>query len=104
MSGGGVSGVDLARVALRAALEAARKNGGRTAKAKPRPTSLVVRHGGREPLGLDAAMTAPGGGHLNLYPGPPNVACDLSLMRLWSRCRASTRRSRESPWPSACAR
>ncbi|MET9734517.1 DUF721 domain-containing protein [Streptomyces sp. NPDC006458] len=58
MSGGELSGVDLARVALRAALETARKNGGngRTAKAKPRTTSSVVRHGGREPLGLGAAI------------------------------------------------
>ncbi|MGW1506693.1 DUF721 domain-containing protein [Streptomyces mirabilis] len=57
MSGGEVSGVDLARVALRAALEVARKNGGgRTAKAKPRTTSSVVRHGRREPLGLGAAI------------------------------------------------
>ncbi|WP_075694090.1 DUF721 domain-containing protein [Streptomyces acidiscabies] len=57
MSGGELSGVDLARVALRAALETARKNGGngRTAKAKPRMTPSV-RHGGREPLGLGAAI------------------------------------------------
>lgn len=58
MSGSELSGVDLARVALRAALETARKNGGNspTAKAKPRSTSSVVRHGGREPLGLGAAI------------------------------------------------
>ncbi|MFD9114639.1 DciA family protein [Streptomyces bottropensis] len=57
MSGGELSGVDLARVALRAALETARKNGGngRPAKAKPRMTPSV-RHGGREPLGLGAAI------------------------------------------------
>lgn len=57
MGGGELSGVDLARVALRAALETARKNGGngRTAKAKPRMTPSV-RHGGREPLGLGAAI------------------------------------------------
>jgi hypothetical protein len=43
---------------LRAALETARKNGGngRTAKTKPRTTPSVVRHGGREPLGLGAAI------------------------------------------------
>ncbi|MER6123031.1 DUF721 domain-containing protein [Streptomyces sp. NPDC001795] len=58
MSGGELSGVDLARVALRAALEAARKNGGgRTTKPKPRTTS-VVRRGGREPLDLGAAIGA----------------------------------------------
>jgi hypothetical protein len=52
MSGGELSGVDLALVALRAALETARKNGGngRTTKAKPRTTLSVVRHSGREPL------------------------------------------------------
>ncbi|WP_031488152.1 hypothetical protein [Streptomyces bicolor] len=51
MSGGELSGVDLARVALRSALESARNNGGggRT-KAKPR-TASVVRRGGREPMG-----------------------------------------------------
>ena len=59
MSGGELSGVDLARVALRAALETARKNGGntRTPKAKPRTTS-VVRRDGREPMGLGAAIGA----------------------------------------------
>ncbi|MFJ9380341.1 DciA family protein [Streptomyces sp. NPDC101455] len=59
MSGGEVSGVDLARVALRAALETARKNGGstRTAKQKPR-TAPVVRRDGREPMGLGAAIGA----------------------------------------------
>ncbi|MFF5147881.1 DUF721 domain-containing protein [Streptomyces sp. NPDC013157] len=59
MSGSELSGVDLARVALRAALESARKNGGRTAtsKAKPR-TASVVRRGGREPMGLGDAIGA----------------------------------------------
>ncbi|MEU3620112.1 hypothetical protein ABZ725_48715 [Streptomyces sp. NPDC006872] len=56
---GELSGVDLARVALRAALETARKNGGntRTSKLKPRTTS-VVRRDGREPMGLGAAIGA----------------------------------------------
>jgi hypothetical protein len=58
MSGGEVSGVDLARVALRAALESARKNGNaRTAKPMPRTTS-VVRRDGRQPMGLGAAIGA----------------------------------------------
>ncbi|MGW5679529.1 DciA family protein [Streptomyces sp. NPDC003860] len=53
-----LSGVDLARVALRAAKVAAQKNGGgRTAQPKPRTTS-VVRRGGREPMGLGAAIGA----------------------------------------------
>ena len=45
MSGGELSGVDMARVALRAALETAGKNGGntRTTKAKPRTMSVVRR-------------------------------------------------------------
>ncbi|MEU7058189.1 transposase [Streptomyces sp. NPDC046197] len=59
MSSGELSGVDLARIALRAAMEQARKNcGGRTAKAKqPRPTT-VVRRDGREPMDLVAAIGA----------------------------------------------
>ncbi|MFF3019710.1 DciA family protein [Streptomyces sp. NPDC057939] len=56
MSGGEVSGVDLARVALRAAMEQARKNGsGQKAKRKPR-TGTTVRRDGREPMGLGAAI------------------------------------------------
>ncbi|MGC5041097.1 DciA family protein [Streptomyces sp. DT73] len=58
MSEGEVSGVDLARVALRAAMEAARKNGaGQKAKKKPRARA-AVRRDGREPLGLGAAIGA----------------------------------------------
>uniref|UniRef100_UPI002F90FC27 DciA family protein n=2 Tax=Streptomyces TaxID=1883 RepID=UPI002F90FC27 len=53
-----VSGVDLARVALRAAMEAARANGGgRKAKTKPRIVR-TVRRDGREPMGLGAAIGA----------------------------------------------
>ncbi|WP_329391473.1 DciA family protein (plasmid) [Streptomyces sp. NBC_01351] len=51
------SGVDLARVALRAAREAAKKNGARTAKSKPRLTR-EVRRDGRAPMGLGEAFTA----------------------------------------------
>ncbi|MFM9584230.1 DUF721 domain-containing protein [Streptomyces caniscabiei] len=58
MSGSEVSGVDLARVALRAAMEAARANGGgQKAKAKPRIVR-TVRRDGREPMGLGAAIGA----------------------------------------------
>ncbi|MBP5942726.1 DciA family protein [Streptomyces acidiscabies] len=58
MSEGEVAGVDLARVALRAAMEAARKNGsGQKAKKKPR-TGTAVRRDGREPMGLGAAIGA----------------------------------------------
>lgn len=53
-----VSGVDLARVALRAAMEATRANGGgRKAKTKPRIVRTVRREG-REPMGLGAAIGA----------------------------------------------
>ncbi|MFF5131012.1 DciA family protein [Streptomyces syringium] len=56
MSGGETPGVDLARVALRAAREAARKNGGgQKARSRPRPVR-TVRRDGREPLGLGAAI------------------------------------------------
>jgi hypothetical protein len=52
------SGVDLARVALRAAKAAAQRNGGgRTVQPKPR-TTRVVRRDGREPMGLGAAIGA----------------------------------------------
>ncbi|MER7692628.1 DUF721 domain-containing protein [Streptomyces sp. NPDC097610] len=58
MSEGEVSGVDLARVVLRAAMEAARKNGAsQKAKKKPR-TGSAVRRDGREPMGLGAAIGA----------------------------------------------
>lgn len=58
MSDGETSGVDLARVALRAAMEAARKNGnGQKAKSKPWPVR-TVRRNGREPMGLKAAIGA----------------------------------------------
>ncbi|MFD6186804.1 DciA family protein [Streptomyces goshikiensis] len=58
MSSGEVSGVDLARVALRAAMEAARKNGsGQKARSRPRVV-CTVRRDGREPMGLGAALGA----------------------------------------------
>ncbi|MGW7260682.1 hypothetical protein [Streptomyces sp. NPDC054834] len=58
MSGSEVSGVDLARVALRAAMEAARKNGsGQKAKQKPQAVK-TVRRDGREPMGLSSAIGA----------------------------------------------
>ncbi|MFE3584422.1 DUF721 domain-containing protein [Streptomyces vinaceus] len=51
------SGVDLARVALRAAREAARKNGVRTPKGKPQGVR-AVRRDGRAPMGLSETFTA----------------------------------------------
>jgi hypothetical protein len=52
-----MSGVDLARVALRAAQEAAKNNGsGRTAKPKRR--TRVVRGDGRDPMGLGDTIGA----------------------------------------------
>ncbi|MEU3901595.1 DciA family protein [Streptomyces sp. NPDC045251] len=51
------SGVDLARQALVAAREAAKRNGAaQTKKAKRRTGSTVVRRDGRDPLGLGAAI------------------------------------------------
>ncbi|MEU9233555.1 DciA family protein [Streptomyces subrutilus] len=51
-----LSGVDLARIALRAAREAAKKTGARTAKSKPWGTR-TVRRDGRAPMGLGEAFT-----------------------------------------------
>lgn len=60
MSGGELSGIDLARVARGAAPETERKNGGSTRSAKPKPrTTSVVRRDGREPVDLGAAIGAP---------------------------------------------
>ncbi|MFY4721473.1 DUF721 domain-containing protein [Streptomyces sp. LaBMicrA B280] len=51
-----LSGVDLARQALIAAREAAKKNGGTQTK-KPKRRTTVVRRDGREPLGLGSAIS-----------------------------------------------
>ncbi len=51
-----LSGVDLARQALLAAREAAKKNGAQTKKPKRR-TGTTLRRDGREPLGLGTAIT-----------------------------------------------
>lgn len=51
-----LSGVDLARQALVAAREAAKKNGATQTKKPKRRTGTVVRRDGREPLGLGAAI------------------------------------------------
>ncbi|MFF2852536.1 hypothetical protein ACFVT5_40510 [Streptomyces sp. NPDC058001] len=53
MSGGEVSGVDLARVALRTVREAARRNGG-SQKAKMTRIVTTVRRDGREQMALGA--------------------------------------------------
>ena len=50
------SGVDLARRALVAAREAARKNGAARKEKPKRRTGAVVRRDGREPLGLGSAI------------------------------------------------
>lgn len=52
-----LSGVDLARQALVAAREAARKNGGARKEKPKRRTGAVVRRDGREPLGLGSAIS-----------------------------------------------
>ncbi|MEU3050364.1 DciA family protein [Streptomyces sp. NPDC006984] len=51
-----LSGVDLARQALVAAREAAKKNGATQTKKPKRRTGTAVRRDGREPLGLGAAI------------------------------------------------
>ncbi|WP_033210460.1 DUF721 domain-containing protein [Streptomyces bikiniensis] len=51
-----LSGVDLARQALLAAREAAKKNGAQT-KMPKRRTGTALRRDGREPLGLGAAIS-----------------------------------------------
>ncbi|MFI5808426.1 DUF721 domain-containing protein [Streptomyces sp. NPDC051561] len=56
MSGGEVSGVDLARQAFTAAREAARRNGASPKKPPKRRTGPLVRHVGRDPLGLGTAL------------------------------------------------
>ncbi|MYS40634.1 DUF721 domain-containing protein, partial [Streptomyces sp. SID5998] len=50
------SGVDLARQALVAAREAAKKNGATQTKKPKQRTGAVVHRDGREPLGLGAAI------------------------------------------------
>lgn len=58
LSAGELSGVDLARVALRAAMEQARKNGcGQKTKQQPRVLG-AVRRDGREPMKLGVATGA----------------------------------------------
>ncbi|WP_424864006.1 DUF721 domain-containing protein [Streptomyces sp. MMS24-I29] len=52
-----LNGVDLARQALVAAREAAKKNGATTKKPKRRTGTAVVRRDGREPLGLGATIS-----------------------------------------------
>ncbi|MGV4985808.1 hypothetical protein ACVB8X_07100 [Streptomyces sp. NRAIS4] len=51
-----LNGVDLARQALVAAREAAKKNGGARREKPMRRTRTVVRRDGREPLGIGAAI------------------------------------------------
>ncbi|MGJ5899274.1 DciA family protein [Streptomyces niveiscabiei] len=53
-----LSGVDLARQALVAAREAAKKNGATQTKKPKRRTTTVVRRDGREPMGLGMAIGA----------------------------------------------
>ncbi|MFH9425440.1 DUF721 domain-containing protein [Streptomyces sp. NPDC017529] len=53
---GELSGVDLARQALAAAREAAKKNSATRTKKPKQRTGTAVRHDGREPLGLGAAI------------------------------------------------
>ncbi|MEV6810056.1 hypothetical protein [Streptomyces sp. NPDC051132] len=54
---GELSGVDLARQALVAARETAKKNGATQTKKPKRRTGTVARRDGRDPLGLGAVIS-----------------------------------------------
>lgn len=85
MSDGETSGVDLARVALRAAMEQAQKNsGGQKAKQKPRPV-LTVGRDGREPMGFGAAIG--GSGHRSSL-GAPGASLRATALVSWSMASA----------------
>ncbi|MFE9222727.1 DciA family protein [Streptomyces lavendulae] len=73
-----LSGVDLARVALRAAREAAKKNGTRTTKNKLRGTRTVQRDG-RALMGLSEAFTA-----LMAERGWESLAAGARLCERWT--------------------
>ncbi|MEU6300007.1 hypothetical protein [Streptomyces erythrochromogenes] len=86
------SGVDLARVALRAAREAAKKTGTRTAKSKPRP-ARPVRRDSRTPMGLGEAFTAliaergweiPAAGASRAKGGRPSPPPSPTTSRRWA--------------------
>ncbi|GAA3086483.1 hypothetical protein GCM10020000_86450 [Streptomyces olivoverticillatus] len=50
------SGIDLARVALKAAREAAKKKGASARRTRPQPRRRSPRADGRDPVGLGAAL------------------------------------------------
>lgn len=78
------------RVALRAALEAARKNGGSGRAVKPKPrTASAVRHSGREPLDLGAAI-----GALVTERAWELPAAGATLRERWGGHRPRARRAR----------
>ncbi|WP_331739633.1 DciA family protein (plasmid) [Streptomyces goshikiensis] len=70
--------MDLARVALRAAREAAKKTGARTAKSKPQP-ARTLRRDGRAPMGLGESLTA-----LMAERGWDLPAADADLCERWT--------------------
>ncbi len=85
------SGVHLARVALRAAREAAKKTGTRTAKSKPQPARTVRRHS-RTPMGLGEAFTA-----LIAERGWDIPAAGASLCERWAASPTTSRRWATTP-------
>ncbi|MCQ8772076.1 DciA family protein [Streptomyces telluris] len=97
MSGGEVSGVDLARVALHQAREAAKARGeGGTRRTKRRPRAAAARRDGREPTGFAAVLAglmaerawdipAAGGSVLDQWPAitatvSPNLAAHVQAV------------------------
>jgi hypothetical protein len=95
-----LSGVDLARQALVAAREAARKNGGRRKEKPKRQTGKVVRRDGRDPLGLAAAI-----GMMMTERGLAAPAAGGSVLAQWEDIlTASTPELARHVWPQDAVR
>ncbi|MER7689637.1 hypothetical protein [Streptomyces sp. NPDC097610] len=75
-----LNGVDLARQALVAAREAAKKNGAARKEKPKRRTGTVVRRDGREPLGLGSAISM-----MMIERGSPSVSACPSLRAVRGR-------------------
>ncbi|MEU2228576.1 hypothetical protein [Streptomyces sp. NPDC018347] len=79
-----LSGVDLARQALLAAREAAKKNGAGRATKPKRRTGTTLRRDGREPLGLGVAITM-----MMTERGLVAPAADGSVLAQWETILAA---------------